>query len=166
MRKPLLALTALAAVAITASGPDRIEASPLLNPSALTGVVDDLTIVDNVHCRPGRPHHNSNRWRRADGCARNTGAVVVVPGRTRYIYRDGVRVRVDGGGSTRTTTTVRTRTNTNVREGSGGMGGGNTSTQRDGGGAGAATQGAGAGTQGGGGVQKGGGAQKGGGNPN
>ena len=163
MRKPLLVLAALAAVTITASVADRAEASPPINPSALSGVVDDLGIFDNVHCRPGRPHHEPNRWRRANGCARNAGAVVVVPGRTRYIYRDGVRVRVGSGGGARTTvrsterTTVRTRTNTNVRQGSGGMGGGAAATQRDGGNA-----GAGAGTQGGGGVQKGGGSQKGG----
>ena len=155
MRKPLLVLTAFAAVAITASAVDRTEASPLVNPSALSGVVDDLGIFDNVHCRPGRRHHDPTRWRRADGCARNTGAVVVVPGRTRYIYRDGVRVRVGGTGARTTVrsterTTVRTRTNTNVR-------GGGAATQRDGGSA-----GAGAGTQGGGGVQKGGGSQKGG----
>jgi hypothetical protein len=160
MRKPLLVLKALAAVAITASLPNKPEASPLINPSALFGAVEDFRMVDNVHCRPGRRHHEPNRWRRADGCARNTGAVVVVPGRTRYVYRDGVRVRVGSGGGARTTvrsnerTTVRTRTNINVREGSGGMGGG-AATQRDGGNA-----GTGVGTESGGGVQKGGGSQK------
>ena len=152
MRKSLLLLTALTAVTITGSVVDRSSASPLINPSALSGVVDDLGILDNVHCRPGRPHHEPNRWRRANGCARNPGAVVVVPGRTRYIYRDGVRVRVGSGGGARTTvrtnerTTVRTRTNTNVRDGSGGrVGGSGGGAQRDGGGS-----GAGAGTQGGG----------------
>ena len=43
MRKPMFILTALAAVAITASVAGRTEASPLFNPSTLAGVVDDLT---------------------------------------------------------------------------------------------------------------------------
>src|SRR5687767_3223589 len=123
MRKTLLALSALAAVAITASATNRTEAAPLGNPAGLSGAVDELAIVDNVHCRPGWRHHNPNRWRRADGCARRGADVYVVPGRTRYVIRDGVRVRVGVGERDRTTvrsrTDVRSRTNINVREGSG-----------------------------------------------
>ena len=125
MRKTLLALSALAAVAITASAASRTDASPLVNAAGLSGAVDDLAIVDNVHCRSGWRHHEPNRWRRADGCARNyRSGVIVVPGRTRYVVRDGVRVRVRDGGTARTTvrsggdsTTIRSRTNINVREG-------------------------------------------------
>ena len=163
MRKTVLALSALAAVAITASAVNYTEASPLVNPAGLSGAVDELAIVDNVHCRVGWRHHNPNRWRRADGCRRHyrSGAVYVVPGRTRYVIRDGVRVRVGTGGARTTvrggdsTTTVRSRTNINVRDGGG---------QRDGGGAtqGGGQRGGGGATQGGG-TQKGGGAQKGGG---
>ena len=161
MRKTILALSAIAAVAITASAANRAEASPLMNPAGLSGAVDELAIVDNVHCRPGWRHHGPNRWRRADGCRRH-GTVYVVPGRTRYVIRDGVRVRVGTGGGARTTirdggdrTTVRTRTNVNIRDGGG---------TRDGGGAtqGGGQRGGGGATQGGG-TQKGGGAQKGGG---
>jgi hypothetical protein len=178
MRKTLLGLSALAAVAIAASATSRTDASPLVNPAGLAGAVDDVAIVDNVHCRPSWRHHEPNRWRRADGCARNyrSGGVIVAPGRTRYVVRDGVRVRVRDGGTARTTvrsggdsTTVRSRTNINVREGGKRDGGtsvnvrGNT---RDGGGnvnvrGGTQGSGGGAATQGSGGVQKGdGGAQK------
>jgi hypothetical protein len=96
MRKTVLALSALVAVAMTASAAHRAEASPLGNATALLGAIDELATIDNVHCRPGRPHHDPNRWRRADGCARARGGVVVVPGRD----RDGVRVRRDGGEGT------------------------------------------------------------------
>jgi hypothetical protein len=182
MRKTLLALSAVAAVAITASAASRTDASPLVNAAGLSGAVDDLAIVDNVHCRSGWRHHEPNRWRRADGCARNyRSGVIVVPGRTRYVVRDGVRVRVRDGGSGRTTvrsggdsTTIRSRTNINVREGGkrdGGTGvnvrgtrdgGGNVNVRggTQGGGGGAATQGRGGVQKGdGGGVQKGTGGQ-------
>jgi hypothetical protein len=190
MRKTLLALSALAAVAITASSTTRTEASPLVNPAGLSGAVDELGLVDNVHCRPGWRHHNPNRWRRADGCARRGADVYVVPGRSRYVIRDGVRVRVGGDGvRSRTTirsgdqTTIRSRTNVrtnvNVREGRGRDGGGNVNVRQRGGGTtvggggtrqergGGAMQdrGGGGSKQGGGAVQKGGGGtqQKGGG---
>jgi hypothetical protein len=164
MRKTLLALSALAAVAITASSTTRTEASPLVNPAGLSGAVDELGLVDNVHCRPGWRHHNPNRWRRADGCARGGASVYVVPGRTRYVIRDGVRVRVGtGGGRTSTErTTIRSRTNINVREGGGRReGGADVNVRQRGGG----TVGGGARQERGGGAMqdRGGGGQKGGG---
>ena len=166
MRKTWFALSALAAVAITASVAGRTEASPLGNPTALSGAVDELAVIDNVHCRSGWRHHEPNRWRRADGCRRydRSGAVIVVPGRTRYVVRDGVRVRVRDGDRTRATirsgdrtrsgegTTVRSRTDVNVRGTTG------TGTRQEGTG----TRQEGGAQQGGtGGQQKGGGAQKG-----
>jgi hypothetical protein len=169
MHKTLWALSALAAVAITASAANRTEAAPLGNPAGLSGAVDELAIVDNVHCRPGFRHHNPNRWRRADGCARRGADVYVVPGRTRYVIRDGVRVRVGtGGASSRSTTTIRSRTNVNVRDGGGRQGGTNVDVRQRGttGAGGAATQGGGGqggGQKGSGTMQKGGGTQKGGG---
>jgi hypothetical protein len=171
MRKTLLALSALAAVAITTSAANRSEASPLVNPTALSGAIDDLALVDNVHCRPGWRHHSPRSWRRADGCVRDRrGAVIVVPGRTRYVWRDGVRVRIgdrDRGARTAIRsgdrTTIRSRTDVRVREGGGRdavrTGG---DTRRGG----AVTQGRGGGTQERGGTMmqdRGGGAQKGGG---
>ena len=164
MRKTLLALSALTAVAIVATAANRTEASPLVNPAGLSGAVDELALVDNVHCRPGWRHHNPNRWRRADGCARRGADVYVVPGRTRYVIRDGVRVRV-GDGGVRSRTTVRSRTNVNVRESGGRREGGANVNVRERGGAnvnvrergGAATTGGGGTRQGGGGMQKGGG---------
>jgi hypothetical protein len=161
MRKALFVLSALTAVGITASVAARAEASPLGYAAALSGAVDELSVIDNVHCRPGWRHHEPNRWRRADGCARSQGGVVVVPGRTRYIYRDGVRVRVGAGdrSSTRSTTTIRSRTNINVRDGGGmGGGGGGMGGSAGGGGMGGGAGGGGMGGDG----QKGGGAQKGG----
>jgi hypothetical protein len=160
MRKTWFALSALAAVAITASVAGRTEASPLGNPTALSGAVDELAVIDNVHCRSGWRHHEPNRWRRADGC-RRYGGVIVVPGSTRYVVRDGVRVRVRAGDRdhrSRTTirsgegTTVRSRTDVNVRGTTG------TGTRQEGTG----TRQEGGARQGGtGGQQKGGGAQKG-----
>src|SRR5262249_10766667 len=98
MRKTLLALSALAAVGIAAYGTTRTEASPLMNPTGLSGAVDEIALVDSVHCRPGWRHHNPNRWRRADGCARGGADVTVVPGSSRFVVRDGVRVRVGDRG--------------------------------------------------------------------
>ena len=119
MRKTLLAFSALVVVTFIASAATRSEASPLANPSALSGAIDELALVDSVHCRPGWAHHTPTRSRRANGCLRDSGGVVVVPGRTRYIDRDGGRVRVGGDGSRGERTTIRSRTNVNVREGSG-----------------------------------------------
>lgn len=156
-------------MAIIASSTTRTEASPLVNPAGLSSAVDELGLVDNVHCRPGWRHHNPNRWRRPDGCARRGADIYVVPGRTHYVIRDGVRVRVrDSGVRSRTTirsgeqTTIRSRTNVNVREGSGRREGGSANVNvRERGG----TTGAGGGTvqdRGGGGTKPGGGMQKGG----
>jgi hypothetical protein len=163
MRKTLWAVSALAALAITASAAPRTEAAPLGNPAGLSGAVDELAIVDSVHCRPGWRHHNPNRWRRADGCARRGADVYVVPGRTRYVIRDGVRVRVGSGArdgdrtTVRSRTTIRSNTNVNVRQRGGTQGGGGNVDVRQRG----TTGGGGAATQGGG--QTGGGGQKGGG---
>ncbi len=94
MHKTVVALSAVAAAVIAASAGYRAEASPLAQPGALSGAVEELALVDSVHCRPGWQHHRPNRWRRANGCAR--GHVIVVPG-WRWVWRDGVRVRVRVG---------------------------------------------------------------------
>ncbi len=82
MRKSWFALSALAALAIIASVSSRTEASPL-GQTAVFSAIGELAVIDNVHCRPGRPHHDPNRYRRADGCIRSAyrRGVVVTPGR-------------------------------------------------------------------------------------
>lgn len=127
MRKILLALSTFAAAVLVVSAGSRTEAAPLGNPGALTGALEDVAVVDSVHCRPGWRHHRPNDWRRVDGCRRgySRSDVYIVPGRTRYIYRDGVRVRVGAGERVRGGDRVRTRTdvNVNVRGGEGRRGG-------------------------------------------
>jgi hypothetical protein len=116
MRKIVLALSAVAAAVLAVSVGTRTEAAPLGNPGALSGALEDVSVLDSVHCRPGRRHHRPTNWRRADGCARRgyRSDVIVVPGRTRYIWRDGVRVRVGSGDRWRGGDRVRTRSNVNV----------------------------------------------------
>jgi len=133
MRRIMLAVSAFAAV-LAAGALTRSDAAPLGNPTALAGAVEDVAVVDTVHCRPGFRHHGPNRMRRADGC-RRPGAVIVVPGRTRYIVRDGVRVRVGTGGDVRSRTTIRSRTTTTKSRTDGDTKSGTTTRSgRDGGG--------------------------------
>lgn len=127
MRKTLLALSTFAVAVIAASVGSRSEAAPIGNAGALTGALEEVAVVDSVHCRPGWRHHRPRDWRRADGCVRRgvRSDVYIVPGRTRYIYRDGVRVRVGAGERVRGGDRVRSRTdvNVNVRSGEGRRGG-------------------------------------------
>lgn len=119
MPRKMLAISALAA-ALAGGALFSANAAPLGNPAALAGAAEENGVLDIVHCRSGWRHHDSSRWRRGDGCSRG-GAVVVVPGRTRYIMRDGVRVRVGIGneGGERSRTTIRSRSTT-TRSGSDG----------------------------------------------
>jgi hypothetical protein len=112
MRKIMLAVSALAAV-VAGGALSGVRAAPLGNPAALAGAAEETGIIESVHCRPGWRHHYPREWRRADGCRRG-GDVVVVPGRTRFIYRDGVRVRVgrDRDRDFRSRTTIRSRETT------------------------------------------------------
>jgi hypothetical protein len=118
MRGLVLAASAIAAFFAAQSVTQRADAALLGNPAALSGAMEDIALVDTVHCRRWR-HHRPTRWRNANGCARS-GAVIVVPGRTRYVTRDGVRVRVGVGSNVRSgsRTTIRTNTRTTVRSGS------------------------------------------------
>jgi len=86
MRNTLLMLSTLVAVTFIASAAS--EASPLAGPSALAGAIDQLTVVDKVHCRPGSAHHTPTRWRHANGCQRAAAAPVVVPGHAWHAYPD------------------------------------------------------------------------------
>lgn len=161
MHKSIVALAACAAVLMAVSAASRTEAAPLGHAGAMSGAVDEVGVVDNVHCRPGWAHHEPTRWRRANGCLRGGGGVVV---RERWIWRNGVRVRVGGGdhrrGSTRTRTDVRIREGRGDRGGRGGDRGGRGGNRTSAGGMG----GGGGGMGGGGGGMGGGGGGMGGGN--
>jgi hypothetical protein len=111
MRRTMLSMTAFAATLMVGSMLSPANASPFGPAAALVGAAEDIAVVDNVHCRPGWRHHEPSRWRRADGCGRR-GGVVVLPGRDRYVIRDGVRVRVGSGRDrdVRSRTTIRTET--------------------------------------------------------
>jgi hypothetical protein len=117
MHRVLVAVSAFAAV-LVAGSLTRVNAAPLGNPAALAGAAEDVAVVDTVHCRPGWRHHSSNRWRRTDGCARDgrRGVVIVAPGRTRYVIRNGVRVRVGVDGTFRSRSTIRSE-RTTIRSG-------------------------------------------------
>lgn len=70
MRKILLSLAAAAAMLTAGSLANRAEAITLGAPAGLTPAIEDMAMVDQVHCRPGWQHHRPTRWRRANGCAR------------------------------------------------------------------------------------------------
>jgi hypothetical protein len=130
MKRLTVVMTGLAAALSLCGLTGRADAGLLGNPAGLIDAADDLSLIENVHCRPGRWHHNPNRWRRGDGCRRG-GAVIVVPGRSRYVIRDGVRVRVGTGGGLRSRGTIGTdsRTTTTIRSGSSSDSGAATSTR-------------------------------------
>jgi hypothetical protein len=154
MRRTMLSMTAFAATLMVGSMLSPANASPFGPAAALVGAAEDIAVVDNVHCRPGWRHHEPSRWRRADGCGRR-GGVVVLPGRDRYVIRDGVRVRVGSSRDrdVRSRTTIRTETTgrrsvrsgegregRTMRSGEGGMSKGGTTGQRGRGGGQAPTQ--------------------------
>ncbi len=130
MKRLTVVMTGLAAALSLCGLTGRADAALLGNPAGLIGAADDLSLIENVHCRPGRWHHRPNEWRRGDGCRRG-GAVIVVPGRSRYVIRDGVRVRVGTGGGLRSRDTIGTdsRTTTTIRSGSSPDAGAGTSTR-------------------------------------
>jgi hypothetical protein len=72
MRKLVIAAVAAAATLIgagSASGP--AQAITATGPAGLTAAIEDMSGIEEVHCRPGWRHHHPNRWRRADGCRRH-----------------------------------------------------------------------------------------------
>jgi hypothetical protein len=95
MRKLVLSLAAVAAM-LTLSAPTAGAAT--VGSSGLLAALQDMSIVDQVHCVPGWPHHVPTDWRRRDGCARGrvgpgivgpgiiAPGVVIVPGR-RWCHR-------------------------------------------------------------------------------
>ena len=90
MRKLVSGLVLAAAMALSAPA-----GAVTVGTSSLIDALQDLSAVEQVHCRPGWPHHAPTQWRRRDGCARpGVGApgivvrppVVVVPG-PRWCHR-------------------------------------------------------------------------------
>lgn len=78
MRKVWLSVAAVAAMLASGSFFQSAEAVTLGAPAGIRSAVDDLAVIDRVHCVPGLPHHYPTNWRRRDGCLRG-GGVVVVP---------------------------------------------------------------------------------------
>lgn len=78
MRRLFLSIATVAAVLVSGSLTNRAEAITIA-PAGMQGAVQDLATIEHVHCVPRFRHHAPNNWRRADGCARR-GGVVVVPG--------------------------------------------------------------------------------------
>lgn len=76
MRKLFLSVAALAAMLVSGSMTQRAEAVTIGSPAGMQGAVDNLAVLDRVHCVPGWPHHYPTNWRRRDGCARGGGVVV------------------------------------------------------------------------------------------
>jgi hypothetical protein len=116
MNRIVLAAAGLAAVFSAGALAQRADAAIFGNPAAVAEAANEMGLIENVHCRPGRWHHRSSQWRRADGC-RKGSAVIVVPGRERYVIRDGVRVRIGSGDRVRSRTTIRSGRDTTVRRG-------------------------------------------------
>jgi hypothetical protein len=72
MRKLVIAAVAAAATLMgagSASGP--AQAITIASPAGLAGAIEDMSGIEEVHCRPGWAHHYPTRWRRADGCGRH-----------------------------------------------------------------------------------------------
>ena len=70
MRKFVLALAA-ATVALSAiSLTNRADAMSIGGQIGLITAIEDLAVVDQIHCRPFRRHHVPTQTRRADGCRR------------------------------------------------------------------------------------------------
>lgn len=102
MRKLLMTLAAAITVLSAPALTNRADAAPLGDPTALRTAIEDITAAEQVHCRPGRPHHYYRRGRYWDGCSGGrafygSSAVVINPvplvvprviiGGPRYRYR-------------------------------------------------------------------------------
>ena len=92
MRKLGFAVVSAAALLTAGALTDRATALTLGGSTGIPAAIGDLTMVEQIHCRPGRSHHEATRWRRSDGCERQReryddrpvyqerrGPVVVVP---------------------------------------------------------------------------------------
>jgi hypothetical protein len=79
MRRIVRIATALAA--FTSMGLLPAEAVPLTSSGGMSAAINEVGLIESVHCTPGWRHHHPTHWRRANGCPRYArGGVVVVPG--------------------------------------------------------------------------------------
>jgi hypothetical protein len=82
MRKLYLTLIAATGLLATGSVAHRVDAAALGQPGGLRAALEDVAVAEQIHCRPGRLHHNWVRGRyRSDGCGVGIGVgpVIVVP---------------------------------------------------------------------------------------
>ena len=72
MRKLLLTMATAAAVLAAGSLANRADAMTAGNTAGLRAAIDDIAVMDQIHCRPGQLHHTfhrpSSRYRSWDGC--------------------------------------------------------------------------------------------------
>ena len=66
MRKLAFTLTAAAACTLSVSLSGGAQAGALGGAEGIRAALDTTNLVEQVHCRPGRPHHSS--FRTPDGC--------------------------------------------------------------------------------------------------
>jgi hypothetical protein len=78
MRRLMSILTLAAACTLASAPADRAEAIVLTGPHAIGAAIDDMSVAEQVHCRPGRRHHRVWPY---DGCykVRPRAPVVVQP---------------------------------------------------------------------------------------
>ena len=93
MRKLGLAIASAMALLTASALVDRASALTLGNSAGVLAAIGDIAMGQQIHCRPGRSHHEATRFRRSDGCERQRsrgyddrpvyqerrGPVVVVP---------------------------------------------------------------------------------------
>jgi hypothetical protein len=85
MHRLIPSLAAAIAILASATLANRAGAMTTGSPSGVAVAIEDLTVIDQVHCVRGYPHHVPTAVTRRDGCLRRRvvvpPAVVVVPPR-------------------------------------------------------------------------------------
>jgi len=93
MRKQLVIAAAAAVGLVAFCLPNRSDAMTAGDPTGIRATIQDVQVTDQVHCRPGWPHH---RFRPYNGCFRRgfvVGPRIYVGPRYRYAprFRRGFR---------------------------------------------------------------------------
>jgi hypothetical protein len=70
VRKVGLAIAAAAALLTSGALADRASALTLGNSTGILAATGAISMTEQIHCRPGRSHHEPTRFRRGDGCER------------------------------------------------------------------------------------------------
>ncbi len=71
MRKLGLAIASAAGLLTAVTLSDHASALTLGNSTGILAAVGDIAMAEQIHCRPGRYHHDPTRWHRGDGCERD-----------------------------------------------------------------------------------------------